>query len=162
MLDFDIHRFSRRCCETDHELKPGDAYYSALIQQGAKVVRKDFSESSWSGAPEGTVGWWKSRVPDTRSHRMHWAPNDVILHYFEQLEGNPSQQDTRYVLALLMIRRRIVRLEETVTNEQGATQFALYCPRNEREYVVDVLDPSSERIGQIQQELADLLETDSD
>jgi hypothetical protein len=156
MLDFDVQRFSRKCCQTEEWLQPGDMFYSALIAEGAEVVRKDYAAKSWQGPPEGTIGWWKSQVPDVHANKMNWAPNDVILHYFDQLEGNDAKLDMRYVLALLMIRRRIVRLEDMEQTEQHQV-FVLYCPRKEREYRVLVVSPSEERVQEIQNELAELL-----
>ena len=141
--------------------EPGELAYSALIADGGQVIRKDFSEQAWEGPPEGTIGWWRSRIPDVKNARMQWAPNDVILHFFEQLEGDEQQADMRYVLALLMIRRRIVRLEDSETDEQGREYYVLYCPRNERDYRVAVVTPTEPRIGQIQNELAELLFADS-
>lgn len=157
MIDFEIQRCSRRCATTDRELHPGEAFYSALVPQGSEVVRTDYSEEAWQGPPEGTLGWWKSRMPDPKANKLHWAPNDVMLHYFEQLEAVPDKQDIRYVLALLLVRRRVVRHEETENNEQGNQRLVLYCPRNENEYRVDVATPTQSRIKQIQEELARLL-----
>lgn len=157
MLDFDVQRLTRRCCQTDRQFQPGDIVYSVLVAEGAEVNRQDFSEQAWNGPPEGTIGWWKSQMPDLSATRMHWAPNDVILHYFEQIEGNSEKADMRYVLALLMIRRRIVRLEETEQDDQHGEVLVLYCPRNEREYRVPVVVPPEPRIGEIQGELAELL-----
>ena len=88
---------------------------------------------------------------------MHWAPNDVMLHYFDQLYEDDSQADMRYVLTLLMIRRRIVRLEDTERDERQQETFVLYCPRNEREYRVSVTTPTPERTEEIQNHLAELL-----
>lgn len=157
MLDFEVQRFTRRCYQTNRQLEPGDVFYSVLVAEGAKVVRRDFSEQAWEGPLEGAIGWWKSQVPDAQATKMHWAPNDVILHYFEQLEDNAEKADTRYVLALLMIRRRIVRLEDTDIHGEHGEVFVLYCPRNEREYRVPVVVPPEPRIGEIQDELAELL-----
>ncbi len=157
MLDFEVQRFTRRCCETEQLFEPGDIVYSALIADGGSVKRRDYGEKAWAGPPEGTIGWWKSQIPDVHATKMHWAPNDVILHYFEQLEGRAAQADMRFVLALLMIRRRIVRLEETAVDDQQREVFVLYCPRNEREYRVSVVVPPEPRIGEIQSELAELL-----
>ena len=160
MLDFEVQRFSRRCCRTDRVLHPGEAFYSVLIAEGAEVHRHDFCEEAWEGPPDDAIGWWKSSVADADSKKMHWAPNDVILHFFEQLEGQESKQDMRYVLALLMIRRRIVRLEDTEHDEQGREVFVLFCPRNEREYRSAVVAPTDARIQEIQNELAKLLFAD--
>ncbi len=157
MLDFDVQRFTRHCCQTDRQFEPRDVVFSALVAVGGDVIRKDFSEQAWTGPPEGTIGWWKSQVPDAAATKMHWAPNDVILHYFEQLEGDTEKADMRYVLALLMIRRRIVRLEETEADGQDGDTLVLYCPRNEREYRVPTATPSESRVDEIQNELAELL-----
>ncbi len=157
MLDFEVQRSTRICCETQTVLQPGDVFYSALVTQGSQVVRRDYSAGAWTGPPAGTLGWWKSQVPDVHSRKTRWAPNDVILHYFEQLEFEPSQADLQYVLALLMIRRRIVRLEETQHDEQGREVFVLYCPRNEREYRVTVACLEPARVEEIQRQLAELL-----
>ncbi|MFW6170740.1 MAG: hypothetical protein ACODAD_09640 [Planctomycetota bacterium] len=160
MIDFEVQRFTRRCCRTNRPLEPGQVFYSELVAEGPKVTRQDFSEQAWNGPREGTIGWWKSQVPDRQASTVHWAPNDVILHYFEQLAEDPEKTDTRYVLALLMIRRRIVRQENTEADDQHGEVFVLYCPRNEREYRVPVVVPPKPRIEEIQNELADLLFAD--
>jgi len=157
MLDFEVQRCTRRCARTERELKPGESYYSALVPQGGAVIRLDFGCEAWEGPPPEALGWWKAQVPDPSARRLHWAPNDVILHYFLQLESQPGQEDTRYVLALLMVRRRIVRLEETETGPAGGETLVLYCPRQESEYRVGVVAPSEQRTEEIQQELSRLL-----
>ncbi len=88
---------------------------------------------------------------------MHWAPNDVMLHYFEQLEGDAAKADLRYVLALLMIRRRIVKLDDTDKDAEGHETLVLFCPRNEVEYKTPVVMPNEERTREIQDELGRLL-----
>ncbi|MBW3600949.1 MAG: hypothetical protein KY475_27245 [Planctomycetes bacterium] len=162
MLDFDIQRCTRRCAALDRELAPGETFYSVLTQRGADVVRIDYSEEGWGGAPEGALGWWKSQMPDaTGAGKASLAPSDVILQYFEQLESDPDRQDLRYVLALLMIRRRIVRLENTETDEQGRETLVLHCPRNETEYRTPVAPPDDARAAEIQTELSRLLFSDA-
>ena len=156
-MDFEIQRCSRRCARTDRDLKRGETFYSMLMAEGAAVVRYDYCEEAWEGPGENAIGWWKAHMPDPSARKLHWAPNDVMLRYFEQLEGQDDRQDVRYVLALLLIRRRIVRLEEQFADQQGREVITLYCPRNENEYRVPVVIPSDERIGEIQEELARLL-----
>lgn len=161
MIDFEVQRFTRRCRKTNREFQPGDVYYSALVASGADVQRWDYAADAWDAPPEGTIGWWKSRVPDAQSQTTHWAPSDVVLHYFEQLEKQPEKIDVRYVLALWMVRRRVVRLEEIEKDDAGCEQLVLYCPRNEQEYRAAVATPDEPRIAAIQQELAELLFADA-
>jgi hypothetical protein len=158
VLDFEIQRCSRRCAALGRDLGPGETFYSVLLRRGADVVRQDYSQEGWQGAPEGAIGWWKSHMPDAvGSKKSTLAPNDVILQLFEQLENDPTQQDLRYVLALLMIRRRIMRLEETQKDEHGQETLVLHCPRNETEHRTVVALPTEERAAEIQQQLSKLL-----
>jgi len=157
MLDYDIQRCSRRCVASDRELKNGETCYSVLTAEGADVVRRDYSAEGWPGPPDDAIGWWKSTVVDPNAGRMSWAPNDVMLHYFERLEGDPAE-DARYVLALLLVRRRVLRVEGNDTDTGGRRVALLYCGRNETQYRVAEVAPTPERAAAIQQQLAELLQ----
>jgi hypothetical protein len=158
VIDFDVQRCTRRCAALERELAPGETYYSVLLERGSDIVRRDYSAAGWQGPPEGSLGWWKSQMPDASGvKKAALAPSEVLLQYFEQLEGDPAQQDLRYVLALLMIRRRIMRLEDTDHGEGGQEVLVLACSRNEAEYRTPVAVPNEERAAEIQRELEKLL-----
>jgi hypothetical protein len=157
MIDFEIQRCTRRCFATQREFAPGETFYSLLVQQGADVLRQDYSAEAWQGPPADAVGWWKSQMPGAGVKKKHWAPGDVMLHYFEQLAEQPEKADVRYVLALLMVRRRIVRQEAIETDAEGREQVVLFCPKNEQEHRALVAVPTPARAGEIQDELAKLL-----
>lgn len=156
-MDYEIQRCTRRCAVTDRELKPGETFYAVLVAENATLTRHDYSPEAWQGPPEGAVGWWKSQVPSPDARRMHWAPNDVMLQLFDELEHQPERQDMRYVLALLLVRRRVMRLEEEARQEDGSETLVLYCPRRETTYQVPAVMPDESRINEIQQELSGLL-----
>ncbi len=157
MLDFDVQRCTRRCYETEREFRAGETLYSVLVPEGADVVRRDYCEEAWQGPPEEAIGWWKCLMPESDGRKVNWAPNDVMLHYFQQLDGQDDKVDMRYVLALLMVRRRILKLEESQSDEAGRELLVLHCGRNDTEYKVLVADPTPERITEIQNELAVML-----
>ena len=156
-MDYEIQRCTRSCAATERELTPGEEFYSVLISKGADLVRLDYSVEAWDGPPEGAVGWWKSRMPSAQAKRLHWAPNDVMLQFFEELQERADKQDMRYVLALLLVRRRVMRMEESEQDEQGREVLVLYCPRREATYRVPAFVPDESRINEIQDELAELL-----
>lgn len=159
MLDFELQRCTRKCAKTDRELLPGEAIFSVLVADGNEAKRLDFAADAWEQPPADAIAWWKSQIPGGNSKRAHWAPHEVILDYFQRLAGDQSKADVRYVLALLMIRRRIVRLEHTERGETGEETLVLYCPRQETEFRVAVLIPSPLRAAEIQRELSQLLLT---
>jgi hypothetical protein len=162
MIDYEVQRCTRHCTVTGRELQPGEGFYSTLTAEGAQVVRHDFAKEAWQGPPEGVLGWWKSYMPDRNAKKLHWAPNDVMLDLLETLESQPDKKDMRYVLGLLLIRRRVVRLEETETGAAGEEVSMLYCPRRETTYRVETVTPNDQRTAEIQEELARLLFADAD
>ena len=114
-----MQNFTRCCTTTGREFTPGQWYYSALVSEGAELKRYDYSIDAWQGPPPGTIGHWKSQVPDKTNRGKHRAPNDVILHFFDELAQQPDKQDMRYVLTLLLIRRRVFKLEEEKARSAG-------------------------------------------
>ena len=112
-----------------------------LIAEGDELKRCDYSAQAWQGPPTGTVGWWKSQMPDQHARRAHWAPNDVLLNFFDELAEKPDKQDMRYVLALLLVRRRVMRMEEEQHDEAGGERLMLYCPRRDAQYEVPAVRP---------------------
>jgi hypothetical protein len=129
-----------------------------LLTDGSELKRCDYSVAAWQGPPPGAVGWWKSQMPDQNARRAHWAPNDVLLSFFDELADQPDKQDMRYVLALLLVRRRVMRMEEEQRDEAGHERLTLYCPRRDAQYEVPAVAPDAQRVEEIQQVLAKLLE----
>jgi len=158
MTDYEVARPTRHCAASDRELKPGEEFFSALVVDGAELRRVDYSADAWQGPPEGSVGWWKSQIPEPGAQRPQWAPNDVMLEFFDELAEQPEQQDVRYVLALLLVRRRVMRLEDTERDPSGRETLILHCPRRDETYNVPATEPTAERIDAIQEQLAGLLQ----
>lgn len=157
-MDYEVQSFTRRCTATGREFTPGEWYYSVLVAEGADLKRHDYSMDAWQGPPPEAIGYWKSQVPDKTTRRKHWAPNDVILQFFDELAQQPDKQDMRYVLTLLLIRRRVFRLEETERDPQGKEVLTVYCPRRDATYSVPTVVPEQTRIDEIQRQLTALFE----
>ncbi|MCC7475891.1 MAG: hypothetical protein IT425_10875 [Pirellulales bacterium] len=163
LLDFEVHRCTRRCAATDRVLDPGELCYSTLEVEGANIVRKDFSAAAWKAPGEQVFAWWKFRVPEAAVKKIKLAPNDVLLELFDQLGGCPDQSDLRYVLALLLVRRRVLRVELGGAGDASDACHALtvFCAKRDASYEVAIAMPGDDRIEQIQQELSSLLVADA-
>lgn len=149
LMDYEIHRAARQCATTGQPLVEGEEFFSALFADGAGFRRVDYSTAAWTGPPADAIAVWKSRVPE-REAKPPRAPNEVLLQWFVKLAEAPEQNDLRYVLALLLVRRRVFRQEES---KDGDSRLTLYCSRDEQTYHVDAVLPSRERIAAIQEEL---------
>jgi hypothetical protein len=157
-MDYEIQHSTRRCATTGREFAPGETYYSVVVDEGGELKRYDYTAEAWHGPAEGAIGWWKSQVPQPAARKKHWAPNDVMLQFWDELADQPERWDMRYVLTLLLVRRRVFRLEEEKRDPSGRELLVVYCPRREATYEVPAVVPEAPRVEQIQEELASLLQ----
>jgi hypothetical protein len=161
MHDFEVQRCTRRCAATGRDLAPRETIYSKLVAEGQNFVRYDYSVAGWSEpSPAENVSWWKWKLPAPGDRRVAWAPHETLLQFFENLEEQdaaPERRALRFVLALLLVRRRIARIERTEKLPTGGEVLVLYSPQAEREYRVPVADPSPEQSASIRGELMQLL-----
>jgi hypothetical protein len=161
-MDYEVQRCTRRCAASGRELADGETFYSVLLADGNAVRRVDYASEAWTGPPTSDVlGWWRSQMPTREQKKGRLAPNDVLLGYFHELDHQPHEQDTRYVLALLLVRRRVLRLEETQSAPDGRNELVLYCPREDATYRVRDASPDEARVAEIQRRLSELLYADA-
>ena len=120
------------CHLTGEPLPPGAACRSVLIPapepeggnpRGAPPFQRvDVSEAAWEAGrrPEGVFSHWRSRVPDPARPRREPLDLAGLLDLVQRLgeEDGPDRhrrEAFRFVLALLLMRRRMLRLDDTRT-----------------------------------------------
>ena len=157
MQEFTIQRSSRKCHKGDRPFEPGERYYSAVLQRGSELIRQDFSKDHWQGPPDKTVGWWVSHMPAKRTGKLTLAPTLVLLDALEKLCEQPEEGDLAYLLAVLMIRRRLLVEQPSDPTENEPTHLQLTYSANGREFLVPIHTPTSDRVESLHQKLIELL-----
>jgi hypothetical protein len=140
MTEYQIQSCTRRCAVTGRELHPGERYFSVLLDEGGSFTRKDYSLEAWEGPPEGAFSFWQSRLAPGQTQRRPVIDDEMLMECLNRLEGedDPARLSFRYVLALLLMRRRRLRLEES--RREGTQEvLCLRCARSGARY--RVLDP---------------------
>ncbi len=137
MTDYQIQPNTRHCCVSGRELKPGEKFFSALLEEGGKLARRDYAADAWAGPPEKAIGFWSGRVPAAEQSRKLRIDDDLLADCFARLDarGEPAQVNFRYVVALLLMRRRRFKFEETTT-EGGQEVLKLRCAKTGAEHLV--------------------------
>lgn len=116
---YPVHRSTGVCAATGRALVPGEACIAVLVDRdGAKGLQRiDFATEAWdSGArPEvgaRVFGFWRARVGTEAEPRAAMMSDAELLDLFEELAGAAEHKQVvfRYVLALLLVRRRSLRL----------------------------------------------------
>ena len=163
MQEFSIQRTTRKCHKADRLFQPGERYYSVVLQRGSELARQDFSKEHWVGPPEKSVGWWISQMPAKQKGKLTLAPSHVLLDALESLCELPQESDLAYLLAVLLVRRRILseKLESAHSQftecDPNQTHLQLTYTPERREFSIPVHMPPPERAEYLQQKLVELL-----
>ena len=80
-----------------------------------------------------------------------------MLNLFEALEDRPHELEFRYLLGLLLLRRKFVRRDESSRDEQGREVLTLHCQRREKDYELVVAEPHADQAPKLQQQMVNLL-----
>lgn len=161
LLDFEVQSCSRRCAQTERELQPGDTYFSVLHEAGADLLRTDYCAEAWNGPPDDCLGWWQSRVPTKGESKPRLAPTDVMLNLFETLNGRQEEVPFRYLLGLMLLRKRALRRDDSYEDGEGREVLVLHCPRRNENYELIVGELAADNIEALQQRMTDLLYSDT-
>ncbi len=144
MTAYQIQTPTRQCAATGRELKPGERFYCALLDEAGQLVRKDYAADAWPGAPEGVIAYWCGRIPASDSRRRPTINDewlfDCFIHLGEAKE--PAQKNFRYVIGLLLMRRKRFKFDD-VLKRDGEEYLLLRDAKSGTKY--EVLDP---RLGE--------------
>src|SRR3990172_729158 len=121
-------------------------------------ARNDYSAEGWTGPPADAIGFWKSRVPTSSKAVRPVIEDSVVLDFFQRLSEDQDQnrKSFRYILALLLIRRKLFRLAE-VRREGGQEIFVLLRVGSGEEHAVPKPDLSDDKLAALQTEVEKLL-----
>jgi hypothetical protein len=153
--EFEIQGPTRRCVATGRELSPGDRFYGVLADEDGKFVRKDFAADAWQGPPAGCVAFWAGRIPATDKPRKPTFNDGLLLDCFDHLAGSPdpNRRNFRYVVALLLMRRKRLKFEDARRSADGTHVLVVRDARSGARH--EVPDPrlSEAEIASVQDEV---------
>ena len=144
----------RQCAASGRELLPGERFFSALLDEGGKLLRKDFAADAWPGAPAGAIAFWGGRIPTAEQPRRPVINDDLLLDCFDHLKdaAEPRQRNFRYIVALLLMRRKRLKFED-VKKADGIELLCLRDAKSGQRH--EVADPrlSEEEMTAVQEEV---------
>ena len=166
-------RFRRRqgwCNACEARFAEGDRHVSVLRIAGEELRREDTCLPCWTARPMGIV-----RLPDSPD----WVGDDLFYWFTRHHEGRcglhldlatleqlflrledrpePRVREMRYVLCLLLMRKRRLKLDRVLRGPDGES-LTVHRPRRKESLSVFVFDFKPERIQALRTELMSLLE----
>ena len=165
---WDIGRFTGRCAATGSTLEPGTPCIAALVERAddpaAPLARLDFSEEGWGSGerPAGVVAFWRSVVSAPDEKRRGFVDDQTLLDLFERLGGDERAHRVRFrfVLMLLLVRKKLLRVAGTASEGGIETWQVLPKGAAEGEPPVAVVNPKLDEAAmkEITEQLGEVLD----
>jgi hypothetical protein len=155
--EWEIKSRAHFCARTGKEFADGEYFYTLLFRDGDAFRREDISEEAWKERNENIVpfSFWRSRYEAPSPCPPEALPKDDAENLLRRLvaERDSASENARYILALMLERKRILRPVESTD-----PRLLVYEHTGTGESII-VGNPElpMERLSQIQSEVYEML-----
>jgi hypothetical protein len=161
MGDWEIKRPLGECCGSGRKIENGQEYYGALVETEQGLERRDFSVEFWEQAKPSVFCFWKSKFTAGEQKKSLFVDDEMLMAFFERLatETDPDKVNFRFVLALVLMRKRRLKYDATATEGDRETWRLRVAGDKE---IVEVINPhlSEEQIEQLSTQVGQILQMD--
>lgn len=126
--DWEIKARAHRCSRTDEPFIDGAPIYTLLFRDKARFIREDISESAWRQLKHTIepFSFWKSHYHAPPAKPPETVPRESAESLLRRLldEDNAGSAGARYVLAIMLERKRVLR--QVDVRESGDERILVY------------------------------------
>jgi len=176
---YELGRPRGTCAATGEALPPGSPCVTALCEAadpaeadagtpfGLFLRRLDFALPAWESGirPPGLYCFWRSTMPEPGGARRLLVDDEALVDLFLRLEGDerPARVAFRFVLMLLLIRKRLLAVTDRRTEPDGTGsegEWWLVRPRGTDGEPVRVRNPrlGDDDVREIAEQLGEVLQ----
>ncbi len=163
MSDWDIKKPLGQCSGSGKEIEHGTEYFGALVVAEEGLQRRDFCAEYWESEKPDVFCHWKTRLPEPGQKKQLFVDDQMLMAFFERLaaETDPENISFRFVLTLILMRKRLLKYEESRT-EDGKEIWRLRIPGDKSAGSVEVVNPhlDEKQIEQLSSQIGEILHTD--
>lgn len=162
---YDVARATGSCAATGVAIEPGSTYVATLCERDGEdgFDRFDYSLDAWERGqrPERLFSSWRATMPAPSSKARPFVDDDVLLNLFHRLadDEQPQRIAYRFVLALILLRKRLLKHDATV--ERGDHPVWLMRAKGDPAEAppLEVLDPqlSQDQVREVSDQLGEIL-----
>jgi len=158
MTDWTFRRRQPECQACAKRFEEGERHASALSIVGEALAREDVCAGCWLGRAgrDELFHWFTRHRAGKRGLQLDLATLEAL---FVRLEGRvePRVREMRYLLALLLLRKRRIKVDRILREAEGEAML-VHRPRRKESFRVFVFDFSAERMQALRADLVLLLE----
>jgi hypothetical protein len=164
--DWSLQSRGHQCTATEKPFEDGEFFYTLLFDEKTGYRREDLSEEAYKSRPadaQQPFSFWRSKytpppppAPETLAKQ---TAEDLLRAYM--MESSPQHAAARYLLAVMLERKRILKEVETKRAEDGTLIRVYEHGKSGEVFVIPDPELKLDEIEQVQMEVASLLSPSS-
>jgi hypothetical protein len=162
---YEVSRPHGVCFVTGNKIEPGEKLMAALKETPTGFERVDISMDAWQQfdrSANDVVAFWQTVMPRPEQKKKLFVDDEVLCGLFERLADttDPPKLNFRFVLGLILMRKRLLIYETSRTEGEGEQARELWTMRFKgRDERYDLLNPKldEQQVAEVSQQLGDIL-----
>jgi len=158
--EWQITSRSHTCSATGKEFQDGEYFYTLLVRTKEGFDRQDLSEEAWKARNENIqpFSFWRTKYetppPPAPEALSKGSAEDLLRRYMA--EAGAQHTNARYILALMLERKRL--LKQIETRQEGDSRILIYeHVRTGEVFVIPDPDLRLDQLAEVQMEVASQL-----
>ena len=160
MTEWDIQSRSDTCALCQRPFTDKEPYHTSLSLTGAGYQRQDLCAACHASAPrDGVLSYWQGEYklpPPPAPEAIQKETAETLLRKLVE-STDPTHAATRYILAVMLERKRILKHRDTTHGENGADVLVYEHARSGESFMIPDPHLHLDELTHVQQEVANLL-----
>jgi hypothetical protein len=156
---YDVGRPGGKCAISGAPIAKDEKFIAALRETPTGFERLDISLACWEQFDKkGVIAFWKTTMPRAEAKKKLFVDDEVLCSLFERLADTtePSKLNFRFVLGLILMRKRMLVYESTRKEADREIWVMRFRGREDK---MDLLNPqlTEEQVQDVSRQLGEIL-----
>jgi hypothetical protein len=156
---YEVGRPHGKCAVCGQIIEPGEKFMACLRETSVGFERADCMVDCWETFDrQQIVAFWKTTMPRPEAKKKIFVDDQVLCELFERLADvvEPSKLNFRFVLGLILMRKRMLVYESTLREGEREIWSMRFRGRDDR---LDLLNPqlTEEQVTDVSRQLGEIL-----
>lgn len=158
--DWSIQSRADKCAKTGEPFQDGEFFYTLLFYKKGELHREDISEAAWNERNDNVqpFSFWRSKFettpPPPPEPLGKQTAEDLLRRY---MEGGAEHRNARYILALMLERKRQIKPIETKVDDDGQRLLIYEHAKTGEVFVIPDPQLRLDQMEEVQMEVVGLL-----
>lgn len=157
---YEVARPGGKCAISGRPIEPKEKYFAALRETALGFERIDIAPECWEAFDKtGLLGFWQAVMPLPQEKKKLFVDDEVLCGLFERLAdtAEPSKLNFRFVLGLILMRKRLLIYENSRQDNTGREVWAMRF--RGREEQLDMINPrlDEQQVKDVSTQLGEIL-----